>query len=345
MKRLISFLLIIAIALSLVACDSISALFGEKDDGVLRVLLFGHSLGHDAMWMLPDVFANEAPDTKVEMGVLYYSGCPLAAHVIYSYEPAPVYSYIEFNSEQDTYWRVAESSGEFRPVTRSDGLDGSNPEYGYSQTSLFALQRQDWDIVVFQGYPWEVTKTPGYDANLIGNFNKLKQYVLDNDIDKDTTPKFAWNMVWGVPDDDYLIRGTDRTIMDTFFSSFDEYYTKAADIVKDELMPELKLDYVMPSSTAFINAMSGYKAPNEMFRDGIHATEFGRIMTSYVWYCTLTGANIADCKFEPVNYNYRLDKDAYKKQEDLALSAEDKQTIIEVVGNAISKPYEITPKA
>ena len=91
MKRLIALFLAITCLLGLVACGNPAAPAGttaqptettapkvEKDDGVLRVLMIGHSLGNDAMWMQPSVFMNEAPDMKVVIGFLYYTGCPLA---------------------------------------------------------------------------------------------------------------------------------------------------------------------------------------------------------------------------------------------------------------------------
>ena len=110
-------------------------------------------------------------------------------------------------------------------------------------------------------------------------------------------------------------------------------------------MPALNFDYVFPSSTAYINALSGYKTTKEMYRDYSHASEFGRAMIAYLWYCNLTGTDISDCDFEPINYQYRKDTTAYQNQEDMVLTAEEKQTIVEVVGSALAKPYEITPKA
>ena len=133
MKRIISLLLILAIAIGLVACGNTTTTTTEpsetkatvqKDDGVLKVLLFGHSLGVDSMWMLPEVFTNEAPDTKVVLGFLYYSGCPVATHVKYAKENSAVYAYAEFDSEKDTFWRVAKASGEFRALNPLlDSLD------------------------------------------------------------------------------------------------------------------------------------------------------------------------------------------------------------------------------
>lgn len=356
MKRLFALFLAIACLFGLVACGNTAAPAGtttaattepkvEKDDGVLRVLMIGHSLGNDAMWMQPSVFMNEAPDMKVVIGFLYYSGCQLSAHVQYAKQTAAVYGYMEFDSEKGDYWWQADSMGNMNPYRYGTTVSGADPNSGRSQTSLYAIQRQDWDVVVTQGYPWEVTKLAGYDPNLIGNMEFIKQYVMDNDIDKETTPKFGWNMVWTFPDDDELIRANDRQTMNVGFATVEDYYLKSAEVVRDELMPEFNFAYVMPSSTAYINALSGYKTTKEMYRDYAHASDFGRVMIAYLWYCALTGADIKECKFAPINYQYQKDEIAYHTKQDLVITEDDKAVIIDVVGSALAKPYEITPKA
>ena len=360
MKRIVTFILACIMLLGLVACGNAVEPAGttaqptettapkvEKDDGVLRVLMIGHSLGNDAMWMQPSVFMNEAPDMKVVIGFLYYSGCQLKRHVDFAKGTEAVYGYMEYDSEKGDYWYKADSMGNMFPHQYGSSVSGADPASGISQTSQFAIRRQDWDIVVTQGYPWEVAKvkSTAYDPNLIGNMAFLKQYVLDNDIDKETTPKFGWNMVWTFPDDDTLIRPNDRQTMDLNFAKVEDYYDTTAKIVRDELMPEFNFAYVMPSSTAYINALSGYKTTGEMYRDYAHASDFGRVMIAYLWYCTLTGAKIEECKFAPINYQYQKEELAYYMKQDLVITEEDKAVIIEVVGNALKNPYEITPKA
>ena len=360
MKRVFALLLAVACLFGLMACGGNTAAPGEtqaqtpetqpkveKDDGVLRVLMIGHSLGNDAMWMQPAVFQNENPDMKVVIGFLYYSGCKLAQHVQFAKECAAVYGYLEYDSEKGDYWYKADSQGNMNIHVYGSHVSGAEPTSGISQTSQFAFQRQDWDIVVTQGYPWEVAKVKGtsYDPDLVGNFNTLKQFVLDNDIDKETTPKFGWNMVWTFPDDDDLIRDNDRATMNANFAKVEDYYDTTAQIVRDELAPQLGLDYIFPASTVFINALSGYKTTKEMYRDYAHASDFGRVMVAYLWYCILTDTDIADCSFAPINYQYQKDEVQYLLKEDLVITEEDKAVILEVVGNALAKPYEITPKA
>ena len=360
MRRIIAFLLACLSMFGLLACGNTATPAGttteptettapkvEKDDGVLRVLMIGHSLGNDAMWMQPSVFMNEAPDKKVVIGFLYYTGCKLRQHVDFAKGNQAVYGYAEYDSEKGDFWYKADSQGNMNPFVYGSSLSGASPTSGISQTSKFAIQRQDWDVVVTQGSPFEVSKvkSTAYDPNLIGNMAFMKQYVLDNDIDKETTPKFGWNMVWTIPDDAELARPNDLKTLTSNYAKAEDYYDAAAKIVRDELMPEFNFSYVFPSSTAFINALSGHKTTKEMYRDYAHASDFGRVMIAYLWYCTLTGTDIKDCKFAPINYQYQKNEAAYLLKQDLVITEEDKAVIIEVVGNAMRNPYQITPKA
>ena len=185
MKRIVTFILACIMLLGLVACGGNTAQPAgttaqptettapkvEKDDGVLRVLMIGHSLGNDAMWMQPSVFMNEAPDMKVVIGFLYYSGCQLKRHVDFAKGTEAVYGYMEYDSEKGDYWWQADSAGNMNAYRYGTTVSGADPNSGRSQTSQFAIQRQDWDIVVTQGYPWEgaKVKSTAYDPNLLGN--------------------------------------------------------------------------------------------------------------------------------------------------------------------------------
>ena len=53
-----------------------------EDDGVLKVLLIGHSLGLDSGFFFPEVYKEETGKDMV-LGMLYHSGCPLYNHVNY----------------------------------------------------------------------------------------------------------------------------------------------------------------------------------------------------------------------------------------------------------------------
>ena len=62
-----------------------------EEQEVLKILTIGNSHSLDATRMLYEVFQKEAPEQKVVLGVLYYSGCNMAQHAKFSAEDAPVY--------------------------------------------------------------------------------------------------------------------------------------------------------------------------------------------------------------------------------------------------------------
>lgn len=324
------------------------------DDGVLKVLLFGHSLGNDSVWMLPEVFMNEAPDAKVVIGFLYYSGCWVAQHVAYARDEMAVYGYCEFNSETDTYWQVAQTSGKFEKLGDGQSLNGSDPNNNISQTSKFAMQRHDWDIVVMQGYPWEVANISNGSnkANLLEDTQTLKDFILENDIDKTTTPQFGWNMVWSFTPDIKKMRDFDQNTLATNFPSADIitsselHFAKMASVMKDEMMPTYNFDYLMPSAAAFYNAYSSYMEPVDLHRDYAHASDFGRAMIAYLWYCVLTDTDIKDCQLSDIGWEYLRSGgqyDLYRLQKmDAPLTESEKNVLVEAVGNALAHPYEIT---
>ncbi len=323
----------------------------QKDDGVLKVLLFGHSLGIDSVWMLPEVFMNEAPDTKVVIGCLYYSGCWVAQHVQFAKDASPVYAYLEFNSETDTYWRVAQTNGSFLPYTEGRNLSGDNPANGISQTSKFAMQQHDWDIIVMQSAPWEAAHISAYQhqANVLEDTQTLKDYILANDLDKETAPQFGWNMVWSFTPDIEKIRDFDLNTLATNFphpegimKQSQLHFEKMASVMKDEMMPKFNFDYLMPSAAAYHNAYTSYMVPVDLHRDYAHASDFGRAMIAYLWYCTLTDTAITDCKVDPISWEYTKDKLTRLQKLDLELTESQKKVLVEAVGNALAKPYEIT---
>lgn len=327
----------------------------QNDDGVLKILLFGHSLGNDAVWMLPQVFKNEAPDTKVVIGFLYYSGCWVAQHVQFAKDEMPVYAYLEYNSETDTYWQIAQTSGQLKTYVEGNSLSGNKPENGISQTSKFAMQRQDWDVVVMQGYPWEVANISNGSnrANLLEDTQTLKDFILENDIDKTTAIKFGWNMVWSFTPDTTIMRDFDQSTLGRNFPSSEGimkqselHFAKMASVMKDEMMPKYNFDYLMPSAAAFYNAYSSYMEPVDLHRDYAHASDFARAMIAYLWYCVLTDTDINDCNICDIGWEYLKQGGQYEmnrlQKQDATLTESEKNVLVEAVGNALAHPYEIT---
>ena len=53
-----------------------------------KILIIGNSHSNDAFWQLFEVFKAQAPEQKVLIGILYYSGCQLARHVEFAQQEA-----------------------------------------------------------------------------------------------------------------------------------------------------------------------------------------------------------------------------------------------------------------
>ena len=159
MKRILAMIFALALCLSLCACGGESAPEETtptepteqkvEDDGVMRILVIGHSLGMDAVYLLPNVATNEGL-TDLEIGLLYHSGCSTMMHAEYLAANAKQYAYFEFTSGQDTTWRRADCNGNFSAYTPGAGNDKYIEDGSIAQTMEFALQRRDWDIIVLQ---------------------------------------------------------------------------------------------------------------------------------------------------------------------------------------------------
>lgn len=314
------------------------------DDGVLKVLLIGHSLGNDTMWMLPEVFMNEAPDTKVVLGFLYYSGCALSQHVAFAQNESAVYGYAEFNSETDTMWQVAQMNGTFQQYQYGRSLSGAKTSSGISQTSKFAIKRQDWDIIIMQANPWEAANlNVSRQVNIIEDYNTMKAYVLENDIEKGTIPQFGWNAIWTWADDETVMRPEDKMNITSTVGTVDAFYEKMFDVLEQELVPVLDFAFVIPSAATYCNALTSYLEPLDMHRDYAHATDYGRMMIAYLVYCTLTDTDITECKLEPISWEYMKNEISHLAKEDLVLTESQKLILIESISNAMKSPYATTP--
>jgi len=82
MKKYLAFLLALVLCFGLCACGGNTAAEDTQptepeqpkveDDGIMKILLIGHSLGNDSSYMFPDVYRNEGNENLI-MGVLYHS--------------------------------------------------------------------------------------------------------------------------------------------------------------------------------------------------------------------------------------------------------------------------------
>lgn len=343
-----------ALLLALVICLSMFAACGGgegkkkneevKDDGVMKILLIGHSTGMDSAYMLPAVAKNEGVENLV-VGMLYHSGCRLGQHVEYLTGNAPQYAYYELDVATQESWYRADAAGNFLPCAPDAKNDIYIEDGSIGQTMQFGISRHDWDIVVMQAGCWEAANkqdgayTPNFDADI----KTIQDYVLANDINKDTAPKFAWNMIWGTPDDHTMLNeGYKFNLEKNFGGDSLAFYNAIAETTRDLIKPEENFSYFMPSATVLRNMQAQGMTPQQLYRDTIHGSDITRVAVSYLWYCTFFGADIESCNLNAIPSAFLMDSLMRNTNTNLEFTAEQKAIIVNAVKNAIANPYAIT---
>ena len=313
-----------------------------EDDGVMKILMIGGSLGFDTMYMMPAVLKNEGVE-KFTTGILYRSA-GLKGLTPYALGGEPNFAYYEFDSEQDKAWRRADCNGYFTNETPDAANDKYIEDGSIAVNAAFGLKRMDWDIVVIMSASNEITDTTILN---MGNADKMMEFVKANDLNPATVPEFGWHMVWSLPVDSSLWNDARRKYMETNYPGQDAtaMYEDNVANTKNIVMPAIegKVKYVFPCATAMMNAKtSNLITDKDIHRDFIHGTDYARLIAAYTWYCGLTDTNIRDCKFGPVPNPIVRDAMTRNTGKDYEMSEEWKNLLIEAVENAYKEPFAIT---
>ena len=110
--------------------------------------------------------------------------------------------------------------------------------------------------------------------------------------------------------------------------------------VNDHIVPDETFQYLIPSATAFENALSSYLEEKDLHRDYAHASDLGRVIASYTWFCTLTGVEqLEQIKLDTIPKNFFKSTVA---AEDRVLTDVEKAIILESVNNALANPLQMT---
>lgn len=358
MKKPLAFLLVLALCLGLfAACGG-----GEKtptesaptepeeikveDDGILRILILGHSLGVDSAYLLPAIMEAEGM-TDFEIGLVYGS-YSMNQHREWINTGARKYCYREYTYGQDTTWRRADCYGNFTTSIPGEANDVYIEDGSIAQPMEYAIERRDWDIVVIMAGSSEQTgvvpagERDYFDA---GNIQPWIDFVLEHDMEKATKPKFAWHMCWSFPNDDSLLNDSRRAFKQKYFGDEEQpdlaAYESGMQVLQEYVVP-MNFDYMLPAGTAIQNAKS-VMFGKDLYRDYIHCNDYGRLIAGYTWFCTLTGKNIRDCKIGPFHYEDMLDQAARLLKQPVELTQLQKDVLVESVENAIKNPFEMTP--
>ena len=330
-KRIISLMLVLFTVLGLCACGGETAApetteaptteptyvdWTKKD--TLKVLVLGHSLMVDAGHMLALIAATEGME-NFTLGTLYYSGCPLYRHVEFLTNNTPIYT-LYLSSTDDPK---------------------QPPEQMKEVTMEQALRHLDWDIVVMQGGTFELAAE---DTFKIGHIQTIQNYVKENAYKKDVI--FAWHMPWAFATEPEL-QAKYTAGGNPYISGYAPYgndrlrlYNAFAENVKNYIMPDETFRFLVPSGTAIENAMSSYLTEFDLIRDYAHASDLGRVIASYTWYCKLAGVEeLTELKFTTIPRNFFKSK---TDPVDYPLTEMEQKIIIESVNNALKNPLQQT---
>jgi len=330
-KRILALSLAILMLLStLVACGKTEDVEENKEPTVtespeeakiLKVLTLGHSLAVDSGHLLNLICATQGLGDyeEVIIGTLYYSGCTMSEHVSFMKEGSRVY---------DLYLSSSKTPDE--PPTVMSELD-----------MQIALTYDYWDIVVMQDGVFDIAHEQNYT---LGHSKALQEFVNENRMN--TSVRFAWHMTWVAP--------TDNTLRDkypyepnTYYTNYEKFnhdrttvYNAVVKCVSEHVVTDESFDFIIPSATAFENALSSYLEETDLHRDYVHSTDLGRVITSYTWYCKLMGIDKLDeIKLSAIPVKFFKSTEG---TEDLVLTDTEKAVILESVNNALANPFKMT---
>lgn len=329
MKRFFAIFLCISMLLGLCACGGTAtpapsesepapteaAGIPKKDS--LKVLTLGHSLTVDANHMLALV-ANAEGYTGLTVGTLYHSGCSLTQHVDFLTNDKPEY---------DLY--ISNSANPAPPVVTPD------------VTMYYALRQDNWDVIIMQAGVFET----GYDATYkAGHIQTIQDYVNQHIFNKDAV--FAWNTPWAYPTDMRLMEMHPHTPNPfingyiAFGNNRQAYFDAVLKCVTDNIIPNDTFVALIPTGTAIENAHSSYMGDWDLHRDYAHASDYGRLISAYVYYCVLMGIDHLDEMKQttiPVKY-FRSNTGL----QDVELSEIEINVALESINNALTTPLAVT---
>lgn len=330
MKRFLAILLCVTLTLGLCACGGTTApqssdpteteppaLGLPKNPETLKVLVLGHSLAVDTGHMLALVAAAEGFD-GLTLATLYHSGCSLTQHVDFLTNNKREYS-----------------------LYLSNSANPAPPSVTPDVTMYEAIRYDNWDVIVMQGGVFEL----GYEATYTaGHIQTIQDYVNKNKLNPNAV--FVWHMPWSFPTDPELQAmhpNTPNPFVNgyiPFDNSRSAFYEAMAKCVQDNILTDETFVALIPSGTAVENAHSSYMGDWDLHRDYGHASDYARLMTSYVWYCVLMGIDhLEDMKQDTIPVKYFRSNTGLV---DVELTDLEKSLALESINNALKTPLAVT---
>lgn len=330
------------------------------DDGILKVLLIGHSLGLDSGYFFPEVY-KETTGKDVVVGMIYHSGCRLNQHVYYINNNIKQYAYYEFDTRVDTNWRRADARVSedaaltFHAVEPSAANDTLINDGVIGVTMKDGITRADWDVVIMQAGVFDAAgkqDDANYAVNTTADIKTIQQHVLDNDIEKRSVPEFGWNITWASPSSNASFWDSTENYVQVYVrhntnfywqygKDANDMYADIAKVYREDVTAAYDWDYLMPSGTALHNCKS-VMADEDLYRDVIHTNDFGRLMAAYIWTCQFEGMTMEDIPEITSIYSQLRYYAADRRAGDYVLNSNEQAILRKAVNAALETPLALT---
>lgn len=251
MKKSVKFLSFLLLFVMVVCCVPVSALtdvthFGKQDS--LKILAIGNSFSEDATEYIP-LIARDMGIKNIVVGNMYIGGCTIATHAANAKANKADYKY---------YKNTSFSMMSVGPSTKNVSLET-------------ALKDEKWDIITLQHSSVHSGQASKYGNDL--------EYMLDYVKNLCPEAKIGWHMTWAYE------TGYDGSSFKTYYSGNEvKMYNMITDCVKKFIVPNEKIDFIIPAGTAIQNARSGWLG-DHLTRDGLHLTlDYGRYIVGATWF-------------------------------------------------------------
>ena len=205
----------------------------------------------------------------------------------------------------------------------------------------YGVEYDDWDVIIMQGGVFEIAHDEKYTD---GNIHIIQDYVNQHKTNPDAV--FGWHMAWACPTDNEL--RDIYTSTKEFYTSYEVFdhdrrkmHAAITDCVGKNIVTDDSFVYLIPAGTAVENAVSSYLTEKDLYRDYVHVSDVGRVISSYTWYCTLAGIDHLDeIKLDAIPKAFL--KSTADKTQDRVLTEAEKVIILESVNNALANPLQRT---
>lgn len=207
----------------------------------------------------------------------------------------------------DVHWQQASGNlpgYEYKKNTTGTWTSKAN------QTMLYGIQDEAWDLIVVMQSAEQSANVGTYTDNI----TNLVNYVNANKTNPNA--KIAWNAVWSFT----------GTIAANYYSDQATMYYFIVNAVKERVLTNPLIDFVIPSGTAIQNARASFLGDN-FSADAMHLNSMGSYVVGMAWIKQIKGWPIDNITWSP----------------GAGYSAETIAAVKDAVNSAVATPRRLSP--